>query len=151
MYFARSELTLSQTQFLNAKILLWQFLFHSFFHDVVGFFCFVCFIGWLGVFLHSIFQKAACLLSLFFFHNLIYVLLYFIHCKNCTSWYIFWNDTRWLEDLLTYLPLNNYILRWGNCTRLKCILKWYSDELLNIFMFVCIHLWCERLVAKALS
>lgn len=71
-------------------------------------------------------------------------------CENCTSWYIFWNDMYWLKDLLTYQLLNNYILRWGNCTRLKCSSKWYLDNLLNTFMSNA-HIWCERLVTKALS
>lgn len=72
-------------------------------------------------------------------------------CENCTSWYIFWNDMYWSKDLLTYQPLNNYILGWGNCTRLKCFSKWYSDNLLNTFMSVCALIWYERLVTKALS
>lgn len=160
MYYSQSELTLLQAQFPNAKTLFWQSFFHPYFTAeyletrpmtlqflfLFGFFFFSFFFFGDTV----LFQKLnVCSLFFFFFHNLIYTLLYFMGCENCTSWYIFWNYMYWLEDLLTYQPLNNYILRWGNCTRLKCSSKWYSDNLLNTLMLVCVHIWCEKLVTEA--
>lgn len=144
MFYLHSELILSQKQFPTVKTLLWQSFSYPFFkcwvqeeRPMILQFLLLCGFCFGGVCVSFFASFNVC--SLFLCHNFIYSFLYFMCCENCTSWYISWNDMYWLKDLLTYQLLNNYILRWGYCTRLTCSSKWYSDTCC-ILLCLCTYL-----------